>query len=433
MLILGGGFAGMYAALHLEKRLARRDDVEVMLVSHDNYFLFTPMLHEVAASDVDPAAIVVALRKVLPHVAFVEGDATRIDLGAREVRVSHGEQGGHDHVLAYDDLVMAMGSETNFFGQEGAKRHALTMKTLGDAVLLRNHLIDRLEEADTACITRGDRDRGVTFVVVGGGFAGVETAGAVNDFIRGALPYYPRIQPADVRVVLVHGGAEVLPELGAGLGAYARNKLSRNGVEVLTHTRVVEVDGQSVTLSDGSRRATRTVVWVAGVTPTPLLEDLPCEKHQGRLRVTERLEVPGHPGVWAVGDCASVPDVTRGGHPTPPTAQHALRQGVAVARNVEAAYQGKPPRVFRYRMVGQLAAIGRRSGVARILGLKFSGFVAWFLWRGVYWWKLPRVEKKVRVALDWALDLFFHKDIVQLIGARELERFPLPVRELVLP
>ncbi|MFB1482318.1 NAD(P)/FAD-dependent oxidoreductase [Corallococcus sp. RDP092CA] len=430
VLILGGGFAGMYAALHLERRLGKRDDVEVTLVSRDNYFLFTPMLHEVAASDLNATAIVISLRKLLPHLTFVEGDVSGLDLEAKKVTVAHGGLDGHSHTLDYDCVVLALGSETNFFGKPGPRDHALTMKTLGDAMLLRNCLIDRLEEADADCVTAGQRDAIVTFVVVGGGFAGVETAGAINDFIHGALPFYPNIQHANVRVMLLHGGQEVLPELGKDLGAYTRKKLIENGVEVRTGIHVKDVTEAGVELPDGTVVPTKTVVWTAGVTPPRLLETLPCERVRGRLKVNERLEVPGFPGVWALGDCAAVPDLTRGGEPCPPTAQHALRQGLAVARNVCAALKGQPGKAFRYRMLGQLAAIGQRSGVARVLGLKFSGTFAWVLWRTIYLFKLPKLETKVRVAMGWTLDLFFRKDVVQVIGPRELDQLTLPALPL---
>ncbi|RKI49400.1 NAD(P)/FAD-dependent oxidoreductase [Corallococcus sp. AB004] len=430
VLILGGGFGGMYAALHLERQLGKRDDVEVTLVSRDNYFLFTPMLHEVAASDLTATAIVISLRKLLPRLTFVEGDVSGLDLETKRVTVAHGGLDGHSHTLEYDSVVLAMGSETNFFGKPGPRDYTLTMKTLGDAMLLRNCLVDRLEEADADCIATGARNAIVTFVVVGGGFAGVETAGAINDFIHGALPYYPNIQHANVRVMLVHGGKEVLPELGEDLGAYTRKKLIEHGIEVRTGVRVRDVTAAGVELPDGTVVPTKTVVWTAGVTPPSLLSTLPCEKERGRLKVNERMEVPGFPGVWALGDCASVPDVTNGGKPCPPTAQHALRQGVTVARNVCAALKGKPGKPFRYRMLGQLATIGQRSGVARILGLKFSGTFAWVLWRTVYLFKLPKLETKVRVAMGWTLDLFFRKDVVQLIGPRELDQLTLPALPL---
>ncbi|RKH22838.1 NAD(P)/FAD-dependent oxidoreductase [Corallococcus praedator] len=425
VLILGGGFAGVYAALHLERQLGRRDDVEVTIVSRDNFFLFTPMLHEVAASDLNASAIVISLRKLLPHLSFVEGDLTGLDLHAKTATVAHGGLDGHSHTLTYDYVVLAMGSETNFFGKPGPRDHTLTMKTLGDAMLLRNCLIDRLEEADADCMTMGS-NHVVTFVVVGGGFAGVETAGAINDFIHGALPFYPNIQHANVRVMLVHGGKEVLPELGQDLGAYTRKKLIEHGVEVRTGIHVQDVTEAGVVLPGGTLVPTKTVVWAAGVTPPSLLQSLPCEKERGRLKVNARMEVPGFPGVWALGDCASVPDLTNGGRPCPPTAQHALRQGVVVARNVCSALKGRPGKAFRYKMLGQLAAIGRRAGVARILGLKFSGTFAWFLWRSIYLAKLPRLETKVRVAMNWMLDLIFRKDVVQLIGPRELDQLTLP-------
>jgi len=407
VLILGGGFGGIYAALELEKQLARDPGLEVTLVTRDNYFLFTPMLHEVAASDLEVSTIVSPLRKLLRRVSTFVGTIESIDLAGREVVVSHGFD-GHTHRLAYDHLILALGSTTNFFGLPGVERCALTMKSLGDALVLRNRLITHLEEANGECAA-GARQPLLTFVVAGGGFAGVETLGAINDFVREALPFYPNLRPEHVRMVLVTPDEVILPELGPRLGRYAQRKLAARGAEIVTRAKVRGIEGGVVTLSDGRTIETTTLVWTAGTAPNPLLATLPVARRNGRVTVNECLEVPGHAGVWALGDSASVPDPASGGY-HPPTAQHALRQGRAAARNVVAALRGRPKRPFRFATLGQLAAIGRRTGVAQIFGINFSGFVAWWLWRTIYLGKLPRFEKKVRVALDWTLDLCFAKD-----------------------
>jgi NADH dehydrogenase len=281
---------------------------------------------------------------------------------------------------------------------------------------LRNRVIDALEQASTEC--EAGAEGLLTIVVAGGGFAGVETVAAVNDFMREALVFYPRLQQSAVKFILVHAGPHILPELGEDLGVYAARKLAARGVEIRTGTRVAAVDSEAVTFSDGTRVASRLLVWTAGTSPHPLLHALPCALDGGRVVVESTLAVPGWPGVWALGDCAVVPD-TRTGRPHPPTAQHALREARTAASNIHAAIDGRPAVPFAFRTIGQLAAIGRRTGVARIFGIKFSGFLAWWLWRTIYLSKLPRFEKKVRVALDWTLDLLFPKDFVQFMTFRE--------------
>lgn len=410
ILILGGGFGGLQAALSLEKTLARRTDVEITLVNTQNFFLFTPMLHEVAASDLDASNIVNPVHKLLRRVNFLCGDVRGVDLAAKRVAVSHGLD-GHAHELAYDYLVLSLGSSTNFFDTPGVEECSLTMKTLGDAIHLRNRLIAQLEEADSECCAQM-REPLLTFVVAGGGFAGVETIAGINDFLREAVKFYPRLREEMLRVVLVHSGDVVLPELGEKLGAYAQRKLAEREVEIRLGVKVAGAAPDCVRLSDGTVIKSHCLIWTAGTSPSPLLRPLPCLKERGRIVVDEFLEVREWPGVFAVGDCAAITDPATG-KPYPPTAQHALRQGRVVAHNLAAAMEGGRKSAFRYTAIGQLAAIGRRTGVARILGVNISGFVAWWLWRTIYLSKLPRFEKKVRVMLDWTLDLLFSKDIVQ--------------------
>jgi NADH dehydrogenase len=414
ILVLGGGFGGVHAAVHLEKALRADPDAQITLVSRDNFFLFTPMLHEVAASDLDITHIVSPLRTLLRRTTVFVGDVESVDLERRRVVVSHGFE-RHSHELEYDQVVVALGSITNFYGLPGLEQRALTMKTLGDAIHLRNRVIATLEEADTECASKNDGL--LTFVVAGGGFAGVETLAGVNDFVREALKFYPRLSPDRIRTVLVHSGPVILPELGENLGAYAQEKLAARGVEIITNAKVASVDEAGVTLADGRRIPSRLVVWTAGTSPHPLIHDLPCDLDRGRIVVDGTLAVPGWPGVWALGDCAVVPN-KRTGRPHPPTAQHALRQAKTVATNIVAEMEGRAPVVFDFRTIGQLAAIGRRTGVARIFGFNFSGFPAWWLWRTIYLSKLPRLEKKIRVAIDWTLDLMFSKDLVQFLTVR---------------
>ena len=289
------------------------------------------------------------------------------------------------------------------------------MKTLGDAIHLRNRVIATLEEGDTECAAGNDGL--LTFTVAGGGFAGVETIAGLNDFVRESMKFYRRLTPNRIRMVLIHSGPVILPELGDKLGAYAQEKLARRGVEIITNAKVAAVDESGVTLADGRHVPSRMVVWTAGTSPHPLIHDLPCGLDRGRIVVDGTLAVPGWPGVWALGDCAVVPD-KRTGRPHPPTAQHALREAKTVAKNIAAAMQGRRAEPFDFRTLGQLAAIGRRTGVARIFGFNFSGFPAWWLWRTIYLSKLPRLEKKIRVAIDWTLDLMFTKDFVQFLTVR---------------
>jgi NADH dehydrogenase len=408
--ILGGGFGGIYAALRLEKALARGAALEVTLVNRENFFLFTPMLHEVAASDLDLTDIVSPIRTLLRRVKFVQGEVEAIDLEARQVVVSHGGD-IHRHELEYDHLVIALGAITNFYGLPGVEERALTMKSLGDAIALRNRLIECLEEADPECCRV--KAPLLTFVVAGGGFAGVETVAAVNDFVREALQFYPNLTEAQLRVVLVHDGPVILPELGERLGTYAQRKLTERKVEIRLKTKIAGMSEAGVTLGDGTTIPAKTLVWTAGTAPNPLLATLPCQKERGRLIANAFMEVPGWPGVWALGDSAVIPD-PHTGRPYPPTAQHALRQGRVLAENILAVTHGRQKKTFVFKTIGLLASIGRRTGVAQILGVNFSGFVAWWLWRTIYLSKLPRLEKKVRVALDWLLDVVFSKDLVQV-------------------
>jgi NADH dehydrogenase len=418
IVIAGGGFAGLYAAMHFDKRLARRADVEVTLISRENFILFTPMLHEVAAGDLYPGDIVNPLRRILRHVKVVEADVQAIDLNLRRV---HCVGGVADHELEFefDHLLLTLGSETNFFNMDGVRDWSVTMKSLSDAALLRNRMVALLEEASLQSDEAARRQL-LTFVTAGGGFSGTETTGAVNDFVRETLRYYPQLREELIRVVVVHPGNFILPELGEELGRYAERKLRERKVEVIKGPRVANYDGVVVTLSDGTSIPAATLIWTAGVKPSLVIAELPCEKERGRLLVSEFLAVTGVPGLWAAGDCAAVPVFdTEKFHP--PTAQHGLREGVTVAKNIEATILDGSLKPFRYIMMGQLASIGRHTGVAMVFGIKFSGFIAWWFWRSIYLMKLPRLAKKLRVMVSWTLDLFFGQEIEQMITVRDIE------------
>jgi NADH dehydrogenase len=424
IVILGGGFGGVYAAMYLEKLLARRSAVEVCLVSHDNFFLFTPMLHEIAASDLEITNIVNPLRKLLRKVEVLVGNVNQIDLTNKRVLISCGYRNDSKQI-DYDHLVIALGSITNFYDIPGLAGLAVAMKSLRDAVQLRAQIIRQLEEANSEC-NLADRQSLLTFVVAGGGFAGVETVAALNDFVREALPFYPNLSEDMLRVMLVHSGPAILPELGESLGKYTEKVLARRGVEIRLKNRVKSVTESQVFLADGVSIPSRTLVWTAGTVPSPIVSSLPCAKERGRLLVNQFLGVPDWPDVWAVGDCAFVPDIRNPGQSHPPTAQHAIREGRVVAQNIAAALLGHRLKPFSFRTIGLLASIGRRMGVARILGFNFSGFFAWWMWRTVYLSKLPGLDKKVRVAFDWTLDLLFPKDVCAVYDVDQRRDFRRP-------
>jgi NADH dehydrogenase len=418
IVIVGGGFAGLKAAMYFDKTLAKNGEAEVTLINRENFTLFTPMLHEVASGDLNATDITNPIRRILRHVKFVEADVKAIDTDGRIVHCRAGVQ-ELQLSFPFDHLLIALGSETNFFDLPGVSDWAVTMKSLSDAALLRNRIVARMEHA---AVLKNDDERraALTFVTAGGGFAGVETIGAVNDFVRDTIKYYPELNEDLVRIVVVHPGPYLLPELGEELGNYAEHKLRERKVEVIKGTRVKSYDGSVVVLDKGPSIPTQNLLWTAGVKPSDVVESLPCEKQKGRIVVNEFLAVPSIAGVWAVGDSAAVPDV-KTGKPFPPTAQHGLREGRAAAKNIEAAIAGQSLKRFRYSTQGQLASIGHHTGVAMVFGVKFSGFLAWWFWRTVYLAKLPRLAKKLRVVIGWTLDLFFGREIEQTITLHDVE------------
>jgi NADH:quinone reductase (non-electrogenic) len=419
IVIAGGGFAGLYAAKYLDKHLAHRLDVEVMLIARENFILFTPMLHEVAAGDLAPGDIVNPLRRILRHVNVVEADVLDVDLSARKVRCVHGLERS-ELEFEFDHLLLALGSETNFFDNAGIRDWAVTMKNLTDAALLRNRMVAFLEEA-TLERDAGTRRQWLTFVIAGGGFAGAETAGAVNDFVRETAKFYPPLGDEEIRVIVIHPGEYLLPELGEELGRYAERKMRERKVEVIKGARVASYDGWVVTLNNGISIPASTLIWTAGVKPSSVVAALPFAKEKGRIVADEYLQVPGFTGLWTAGDCAAVPDGYETGKFFPPTAQHGMREAIVAAKNIERTILGQPLKPFRYRTMGMLASIGHHTGVASMFGFKFSGFIAWWMWRSLYLMKLPRVVKKLRVLIAWTLDLLFGRDIEQMITLRDVE------------
>ncbi len=423
ILILGGGFAGGAVARALERALARDPHVHITLVSDTNHLLFTPMLSEVTAGSLEGSHISAPLRGFLRRTDVLLAKVTAIDSASRRVDVESLVD-GRSRTLEADELVVALGATPTFFGLKGVERHALTFKSLPDALAIRNRVIGMLEQANAD----DDPDRRrelLTFVVAGGGFAGVELVGSLNDFVRGAIRSFPRIDPGELSLVLVHPGERILPELSEGLGRYAQDALARRGVRFVLKGRVSDASASSVSLADGTVIKTRTLVWTAGNSPNPLLRasGLPLDD-RGRVVVDATLAVRGRPGVWSLGDGCAVPDLLAPGRFHPPTAQHAIREAATLAHNVAGTLRGVTLAPFRFRALGSFAVLGHQLACAEIRGRRFSGSFAWFLWRTVYLMKLPGLEKKIRVALDWTIDLFFPRDLVHVPERRIRESPP---------
>ncbi|WP_454854995.1 NAD(P)/FAD-dependent oxidoreductase [Promicromonospora soli] len=419
IVIVGGGFAGVSAARAFERLAVRGAPVDVTLVSDSNYLLFTPMLAEVASGALESRHISAPVRASVPHTRFRHGRVEYVDPIARTVRLAH-EAG----TISYDHLVLAVGSVPHTFGLPGVERHAWTLKNLSDATRLRDHVIGLLERAEQE--SDPDRRRQIlTFVVAGAGFAGTETIAELYDLVYGVLRFYPAIGELEPRFVLVHPGDRILPELRSELGAYAKERLEARGIEFRSGVRVAEATVDSVLLADGERIPTTTFVWTAGNRPAPLATGL--SDAGGPLSTDPQLRVAGFDGLWAVGDCARIPDPARDGAYCPPTAQHAIREGGVVAANIAASIAGREPGAFRFRTLGVLVALGHRTAAGEVRGVRFSGLAAWLLWRGVYLAKLPGVEKRVRVLFDWLLDLAFPRDIVVTTAART----PVPDEDAV--
>lgn len=419
VVIVGGGFAGVSAAQRFERLVLRGVTIDVTVISDSNFLLFTPMLAEVASSALEPAHISAPVRSAVAHTRFRHGAVDDIDTTGRAVLMS-GER------VPYDHLVIAVGSVPSFVDLPGVEENSFTMKDLADATRLRDHVIELLERCDQLTDPQ-ERERLLTFVVAGGGFAGAETVAELFDLVHGVLHLYPGITADEPRFVLVHSQDRILPELSPQLGAYALERLRARGIGFRLGIRVSEASRESVRLSDGARICTATFVWTAGTRPSPFVARIAGEHARNGALVTDAtFRVAGLDRVWAVGDCARIPDLDQGGAPFPPTAQHALRQGRAVAENIAAIIAGRPPVAFRFRTIGVLVALGHRTAAAEIRGHRFSGLGAWLLWRGIYLAKLPGTEKRVRVLLDWLLDLVFPRDVV--ITTKSLA-VPSPVPE----
>jgi NADH dehydrogenase len=399
-LVVGGGFAGGYVARLLGKRGAT-------IVSPENFMLYTPMLPEAASGTLEPRHVVVPLRLMCPHADLLLGKVVALDVEASRARVATEDD---SLAVGYRDVVIALGSISRTLPIPGLADYGLGFKSLADAIQLRNHVLRRLEAAVAATSDDHSR-RALTFVFVGAGYAGVEALAELSDLVRDARRYYPTLREAPQRWVLVDAAPTILPEIPRRLGDYAAAQLARRGVEIRTRTTLEAVDRHAVTLSGGERIATDTLVWTAGVRAHPLLAELglPLDE-RGRVRVDPSLRVEGLPNVWALGDCAAVPNAATPGAYDPPTSQHALRQARRLASNIAR----NETRAYRYRMLGQVATLGRYKGIADVLGLRLRGFPGWFVTRTYHLYQLPLTTRKLRVVVDWTVALLFRRDVVEL-------------------
>ena len=425
IVILGGGFAGMKTAECLEQRLRTNASASITLISETNALLFTPMLAEVAGSTLEPSHISTPLRSSLRRTEFIRGRITGIDVENRKVilaSLAPGFPAGETEV-GFDHLVLALGSVSNYLGMANVEKLAFNFKSLLDAIRIRNHVIEMFERADREA-NPSVRKPLLTFVIAGGGFAGVELAGALNDFARGILVDYPHLSPDELNIVLVHSRDRILPELSESLAKYAQQKMESRGVKFRLNARLADAQPGMVSLSDAQIPA-QTLVWTAGTAPNPLLKSLPFEKDKrGAVKVDSTLAIPGYKGIWALGDCAGVVDA-KSARPCPPTAQFAIREAAAVARNIAGQLRGDSPRNFHFDSLGALCVVGHQTACAelsvpfaRSKSVRFSGLLAWLMWRGIYLSKLPGMERKIRVLMDWTIELFFPRDIVQTIDLR---------------
>ncbi len=424
IIILGGGFAGVECARQLESEFGNDPKIELVMVSEDNFLLFTPMLPQVASGMIETRHIVLPIRTICQKTKFYEGRVKNIDPYGKLVTL-WGTSDKRSISIHYDFLVVALGSETNFFGMANVEKNAYTMKTLNDAVMLRNRVIDMLEQAEneTDPILRKSF---LNFVVVGGGFAGIETAGELMDLLLDARKHYPTIHKDDLKVIVLEALPIILPGFNEKLAEFAKEKMVDRGIEIRLQTAVTSFDGNEVTtkaLEQNPKNSTdesivdairtKTLIWTAGVTPVNTIKRSMLKTDRGKVIIDEYLEAEGFPGIFAIGDCALFLN-SETKRPFPPTAQIAEAQAKTAAKNLKAVIKNSEKEKFEFHSKGQMAIIGKRSGIATFLGMNISGFWAWLIWRNVYLSKIPTLDKKIRVFLDWTIDLFFDRDISRL-------------------
>jgi NADH dehydrogenase len=419
ILVVGAGFAGLYAALGMKRLVAAGHRVTV--VNPENFMQYQPFLPEVASGTIDPRAVVVPLRRVLRHCEVVIGEVVRIDHEAHVATVRVPD--GRERAQPYDIVVLAAGSRSRVLPIPGLAEHGVGFKTVQEAIYLRNRVLSRLDVA--AETDDPDRRRGaLTFVFVGGGFAGVEALGELEDLARDAIASYPMLHASQMRWLLVEVAGAILPELGDDLAGYAHDRLLERGIEIMLHTRLESAEDGVIQLSDGQSFPADTLVWTAGVRASSLAADSGFAVDAGgRVLVRDDLRVEGLDDVWAAGDAAAVPDRSTGGI-MPPTAQHGMRQGRHVAANIAAVLEGRRPVPFVHRNLGAVCSLGRYKGVANVMGIKFRGFPGWFLHRSYHLLAMPTLTRKVKIAMDWTVALLFPRDLAQLGSLeRPLEPF----------
>jgi NADH:quinone reductase (non-electrogenic) len=464
IVILGGGFGGVTVLKKLQNHFQTDVNIDITMVSKDNYLLFTPMLHEIASGMIETRHIVTPIREFCNRSRFYCAAVKNIDLEKKRISIrsstSHistfaeilGSSSSNSSTITdpnllesntqsymyYDYLVIALGSETKFFGMSDIQQNAFTIKTINDAINLRNHIIYLLEQSDQLLLSSVSsanvdnihdytdnaktlaqlQKKLLTFVIVGGGFAGVETAGEINDFIRdSAKEHYHNINSNNIRVKLVHSSVRLLPEMSEELAEFALERLRKSGIEIILNQRVIGATPNTVSLKDGTIIPTKTIIWSGGVAPSSLLTSISCEhdNKSGRITVDKYLELANYKGVYALGDCAYITD-PKSGNPYPPTAQHAIREGAIVANNIIASIEGRLEnrKIFDYKTKGMMASIGKRTGIGNLLGIEVQGLLAWLIWRSYYLVHLPTLQKKIRVLADWILDIFFKRDVTML-------------------
>ena len=433
VVILGGGFAGVECARQLESSFKNNSEVEIIMISEDNFLLFTPMLPQVASGIIETRHIVMPIRAICKKTKFYEGRIKNVDPFGKLVTLwGTGEKRGVS--IYYDYLVVALGSETNFFGMADVEKNAYTMKTLNDAVVLRNRVVDMLEQADNETDTIL-RDSLLTFVIVGGGFAGIETAGELLDLLLDARKHYPTIHKDDIRVIVLEALSMILPGFNEKLADFSKEKMIERGIDIRLRTAVTSFDGTEVTVksldenpknsvneSKISGIRTKTLIWTAGVTPVNTIKRSMFKTDKGKIIVNDFLEVPEFPGVFAIGDCALFMD-PQTNRPFAPTAQIAEAEAKIAAHNLNALIKNSEKKKFVYHSKGQMAIIGKRTGIATFLGMNISGFLAWLIWRNVYLSKVALPNKKFRIFLDWVIDILFDRDISRLkLMKRETEK-----------
>ena len=417
IVILGGGFGGVYTAIHLEKLMTPDEQmsVEVAIVSRDNYMVFQPLLPEVISGSVELNHVICPIRRLAKRARLYSREVEAIDLATRTIKLSPGAKPAPS-MITYDHLVIALGTQLDYSKIPGMREHASAFKYLGDALYLRNQLVRALEEAEEEANPELRRAL-LTFVVAGGGFSGVECIAEMNDFLREAVRSYHKISEKDLRLILLQRGERILPELTEGLGAFAYRLLMKRGVEIQLGASLKAVSANEVVIENAKTKQTqviqtRTTIATVPAGPHPLLSMLPLPQEHGRIKVDDGMEVPEAPGVWALGDCALVKQVD--GNFSPATAQHALRQAKTCAQNILASMRGTKKRVFTFTGLGKMGSLGCRSAVAEIFGIRLKGLVAWMLWRGVYVTKFPGFDGQLRLIVDWILDVFLPRDITQL-------------------